>query len=70
MKINNILGIDFCNFETGYSGPCGMHTPDKSGVCERHKGRTAKPKRIKGTDFSGDSKWRQNMGMYQAKEKI
>jgi len=36
--------------------------------CDKHSKKPPKPKRKKGVQFSGDSQWRQEMGMFQAKE--
>lgn len=42
---------------------------DGKAYCLEHFKHPPKPKRIKGHDFSGDSQWRREMGMFQAKER-
>ncbi len=63
-----IFGRDWCDCESAMSvGKCGLPSPGKNGRCVRHKEMNTRPKRALGAKFSGDSKWRENQGMYQAK---
>jgi len=42
---------------------CGRVEP-----CKHHYGKPKPEKRQRQTPYSGDSKWRQGMGMFQGKE--
>lgn len=61
------FGKEFCNYVTGYALECGMYVPDGSGRCKKHKGKENKPKNPKAGQYSGDSKWREENGQFQAK---
>ncbi len=39
-----------------------------NGRCRKHIGKEEKKKTNKGKQFSGDSKWRSDQGMFQSKE--
>ena len=57
----------FCDYQTGYAGMCGM--PIKGGKrCKRHIGLKQQRRKVRIIDYSGDSKYRQEMGQFQAKE--
>jgi len=60
---------DFCTFYTSYALECGSSPVLENGWCSHHQGKTEPSRRKpRQQDFSGDSKWRVEQKMYQAKE--
>ncbi len=57
----------FCDYRTNYAGLCGMWVEDGH-RCKRHEGLKSNPKRSKVGHYSGDSKYREKHGYFQAKE--
>ena len=53
----------FCQYPTGYAGPCGIWN------CKKHEGKTkeVQPK-VKAKKFRGDSIWQRENGYGESKE--